>query len=356
MSLFRYIIKRLLISIPMFIGVIVITWMFIGFIPGHPIDRFLAEMTSAYGPSELAAVRQKLLAKYGLDKPWYLQLTDFFFGMFTGNWGLSIAFKYQDLQVFDLIKVWFPRTLEVAILPMIIVNVIAAKLGKYTAVNRGKAGDHIVRGFALMLVSLPSFWVALVLQYSFREMIPNITFNIIDIPVVGLFSNSFAHMQVPFVTGFRTIDTLLNNQLTLFWDTVMHLIVPTTVFFIATFGHMLRPARSCMLDVLESDYIRTARSKGCSEQVVMDKHAFRNSIIPYSTFIGFNIGYFISGAAYIELIFDFKGIGQGIIYAFVTTDYFMIRGCLVVFCVINIVVNLVVDVMYAVLDPRISFD
>ncbi|MHA1933245.1 MAG: ABC transporter permease [Promethearchaeota archaeon] len=354
MSLIKYIVKRLLIAVVMFVVILTAVWFFIGFIPGSPIDRPLARLTVGFEPFMIEEVRADLLHQYGLDKPFFMQLVDFFSGIFTGNWGLSINEQYEGMQVFDLIKVYFPRTLEVAIIPMIVVNLAAAKIGKYTALRRGKTGDHVFRGIALVLVSLPAFWVALLFQYAFREIVPALTFGLIDIPVVGLSSNRFTG-NIPFITGFRTIDALLTNNLALFLDTLLHLILPAVVFFIAVFGHMLRPARSCMLDVIENDYIRTARAKGLSEKDVTNKHAFRNALVPYSTFIGFNVGYFISGAAYIELIFGFNGLGKAMVTALLATDYFMIRGCVVIFCLINIGVNLTVDVMYAVLDPRISY-
>jgi len=355
MSLIKYIIKRLLIAVVMFVVIMAIVWVFIGFIPGSPIERPLARLTVGFEPHEIEAIRQQLLHDFGLDKPYFMQLLDFFTGIFTGDWGLSISEQHFKYEVFDLIKVYFPRTLEITIIPMIVVNLAAVKLGKYTAVKRGKTGDHVFRGLAIVLVSLPAFWVAILLQYAFREIVPAVTFGLIDLPIVGLYSTKYTARNVPYVTGFRTIDSLLANQLDLFLDTILHLIIPAMVFFIAIFGHMLRPARSCMLDVIENDYIRTARAKGCSEKDVINKHAFRNALVPYSTFIGFNVGYFISGAAYVELIFAFNGIGKAMVTALLNTDYFMIRGCVVIFCLINIFVNLAIDVMYAILDPRISY-
>ncbi|KKN53467.1 hypothetical protein LCGC14_0602150 [marine sediment metagenome] len=355
MSLLKYIAKRALIAVIMFIVIMTAVWFFIGFIPGSPIDRPLARLTVGFEPFMIEEIRAELLHTYGLDKPFFLQLTDFFGGIFTGNWGLSINEQYEGLEVFDLIKVFFPRTLEIAIIPMIVVNLAAVKVGKYTAIHRGKTGDHVFRGIALVLVSLPAFWVALLLQYAFRELVPAMTFGLIDLPVVGLYSTRYIGQNLPYVTGFRTIDSLLANRLDFFLDTILHLILPAFVFFIAVFGHMLRPARACMLDVIENDYIRTARAKGCTEKDVTNKHAFRNALVPYSTFIGFNVGYFIAGAAYIELIFGFNGLGNAMVTALLATDYFMIRGAVVIFCLINIVVNLTIDVLYAVLDPRITY-
>lgn len=355
MSLINYIIKRLLYAVVMFVVVIIAVWILIGFIPGDPIETLLARFVGGYEPDEIEALRIELMADFGLDKPLFMQLLDFFFGIFTGDWGLSMAVDTYKVPVFELIMRYFPRTLELAIIPLIVVNILAAFLGKYTAVHRGKKSDSAIRGLSILLVSLPAFWVALLFQYAFRVIIPSITFGLIDLPVSGLFSSEYYAVPVPPVTGFRTIDTLLMNRVDMFLDTLMHLIVPSLVFIFVVFGHMMRPARSCMLDVIESDYIRTARAKGTPEKQVINKHAFRNALIPYSTFIGFNIGYFIAGAAYIEFIFGFHGLGAATVNAFLVTDYFMIRGLVVIFCLINIFVNLFVDVMYAILDPRISY-
>ncbi len=401
MSLVSYIIKRLLIAVVMFIVVIALLWIFIGFIPGDPIQALMARVT-AEDPSQREIIRLDYMRQYGFDKPWFAQLWDFLLGIFRGEWGLSISLQHQGTDVFDLIKVYFPHTLELAIIPIIIVNVTAAKLGKYTATHRGEKGDHAVRGTAIMMVSLPAFWVALVMQYLFRAVIPNLIgfllvsfisvlivfilskkfinenwryrkplfsglyillffsmfiliLALIDIPVVGLYSTRYIHRNVPTVTGFRLIDTLLSNQLDLFIDTLLHLILPSIVFFMTVFGHTLRFSRSCMLDVIEEDYIRTARAKGSPEKDVINKHAYRNALIPYSTFVGFNVGFFVAGAAYIEYIFDFNGIGKAMVNAFQEVDYFMIRGCVVIFCLIVIIINIVVDVLYAVLDPRIVY-
>jgi dipeptide transport system permease protein len=397
----NYIIKRLVIAVVMFVAVLALLWIFIGFIPGDPIQALMAQQTME-DPAALELVRQQYMREYGFDKPWYAQLWDFFIGIFKGKWGKSISTVHLGTDVFDLIKIYFPHTLELAIIPIIIVNVAAAKLGKYTATHRGEKGDHVVRGTSIMMVSLPAFWVALIMQYLFRAVVPNlvlfflVTFigalivfilskkfvnknwrykkplfsvlfvllffsmfllilAIIDLPVVGLFSTKYMARNVPTVTGFRLIDTLLSNQLDLFIDTLLHLILPSIVFFMTVFGHTLRFSRSCMLDVIEEDYIRTARAKGSSEKDVINKHAYRNALIPYSTFVGFNVGFFVAGAAYIEYIFDFNGIGKAMVNAFQELDYFMIRGCVVIFCLIVIIINIVVDVLYAVLDPRIVY-
>ena len=406
MSLISYIIKRLIFGVAMFIVVMALLWIFIGFIPGDPIQTLMAQQT-AEDPASYELIRQQYLREYGFDKPWFAQLWDFLIGIFRGQWGKSISTAHQGTDVFDLIKIYFPHTIELAIIPIIVVNVAAAKLGKFTATRRGKRGDHAVRGTAIMMVSLPAFWVALIMQFLFREVIsikrnPNLIvflfvsvicllivfilskkfmnenwrhrkslftglyvllffsafiliLAIIDLPVVGLYSTKYIAREVPIVTGFRMIDTLLSNQLDLFIDTLLHLILPSIVFFITVFGHTLRFSRSCMLDVIEEDYIRTARAKGSSEKDVINKHAYRNALIPYSTFVGFNIGFFIAGAAYIEFIFDFNGIGKAMVNAFQTVDFFMIRGCVVIFCLIVIFINIIVDVLYAVLDPRITY-
>ena len=401
MSLVSYIIKRLIMGAVMFVAAISLLWVFIGFIPGDPIQALMA-LQSAEDPAAYEIVRQEYMKQYGFDKPWFMQLWDFFLGIFRGKWGLSISTAHQGTDVFDLIKVYFPHTLELAIIPIIIVNVAAAKLGKYSATHRGQKGDHAVRGTSIMMVSLPAFWVALVMQYLFRAVIPDLIgvllvtsicllivfilskkfineswryrkplftglyillfftmflliLAIIEVPVVSLYSAKYMARNVPTVTGFRLIDTLLSNQLDLFMDTLLHLILPSIVFFITVFGHTLRFSRTCMLDVIEEDYIRTARAKGSSEKDVINKHAYRNALIPYSTFVGFNIGFFVAGAAYIEYIFDFNGIGKAMVNAFQELDYFMIRGCVVIFALIVIVINIVVDVLYVVLDPRIIY-
>lgn len=334
MSLISYIIKRLITSVFLFIGGVTLTWFFITYIPG-----------SLYNP---------VLEGYGFDQPFFVQLGEFFAGLFTGNWGPS--FYYPGLDSSELIRAWLPRTIEIAIIPLIVVNILAARSGKYSAAKKGKPMDNIIRIAAVIMVSLPIFWVAILFQYFFRAIVPVITFGIIDLPVAGLFSREFFTVDVPFVTGFRTIDSLLNNQLDVFLDTLLHLIVPIMVFFVITFGNMFRSARACMLDTIESDYIRTARAKGVTEKDVINKHAFRNAIIPWSTFLGFNIAYYLMGAVFIEMIFHFNGIGKGLIIAIQQTDYFVIRACVVAMIIVYIVVNLVVDVAYAILDPRIIYD
>ncbi|MHA1728236.1 MAG: ABC transporter permease [Promethearchaeota archaeon] len=303
-SIIKYIIKRILITIPLFIGVVGLVWYLCNFIPGIPNQyRYLA----------------------------------------------------PDQEVWYLLRHYIPQTMEIAFIPLIFINIFAVKLGKYAVSHRGQKSDSFLRMGTLMAVSLPVFWVALIIQHLFTVPIPSWTFGIINLPAVGLYSVKNAAIKFPFITGFRTVDTLLSNQLTLFMDTLLHLIVPSSIFFIIYIGRLARIARSCMLDVIEEDYIRTARAKGCSEKNVLNKHVFRNTIVTYSTFFGLNASEILSGAIYIEIIFDIRGLGAAMIYAIQNTDYFMIRGCVIVFCFIYFILNLIVDILYSIFDPRIIY-
>ena len=350
MSLLKYIIRRILIMIPVLFGAITVVFILSRLMPGDP--------TSAYLPINASIEQREAIRRYlGLDQPMIVQYFRYIGDLLTGNWGLSSNIS-KGQPVWELIWERFPRTMELTIFSILIASLIGIRAGVLTAKHRNKAQDTIVRGFALVGVSIPVFWLGMLMQYSLTYMLPNwiyATFGV-DVkifPATGFKTPGYA--DPPMVTGFRLIDSLLSGQLYLFIDYLHHLILPVIALAFITLASITRQTRSSMLEVLQQDYIRTARAKGCNEKDVVHSHALKNALIPTVTIIGLNFGGLLGGAVLTETTFNLKGMGNLIINAIQRYDYFVINATVFLTALIFVVVNLLMDVIYGLLDPRIRF-
>jgi len=461
---------------PMLIGVLIITWLLSSAMLINPVINRLGMVRD---PAIYAIEMERL----GLNDPWYIQLFNYIKDFFTGNLGTSYT-VHADKPVAELLLQIFPKTIELMIFPIVLVPIIAVKLGVTSAKNRNKRKDVLIRFLAVFGAGFPSFWIAGLLQYYFGIYLRDITFTRFDIDIMG--ANSFGspfttslpstsimnsmllvflffivgivliyrglkirkkkgpkHFQerrnlgfliiglvcfilfliplftpinslytfclilellitslvlvtyaiisnllknspknvkvsgnfitisgliigiisfIPLVlyiatygTQFRTIDSIIFNNTLFFWDTIGHLILPALSMTFVSLAGITRQTRSSMLDVLNQDYIRTARAKGVPEKDVINKHALRNALIPTSNLIIGGTAAALLGSVYIERIFNYQGFGYTLFEAIWSGDIPVINGCILFASLIILASNLIADVMYTIIDPRIVY-
>jgi len=330
--------------IPVLFGALTLVFILTKFFPGDPAVAYLPQ---AFSPEDLRAMRAYL----GLDQPLVIQYFIFLGRLFTGQWGRSEQI-YQGAEVWPLVMQKFPRTMEITILAIIIASLVGVKAGVISAKHRNKAQDTGVRGFALLGVSIPVFWLGMLMQYFLSYRLKQIG-SPVFFPTMG-FATAWYPVLEP-ITGFRLIDTIITGNFYYFIDYVQHLFLPVMALSFITIASITRQTRSSMLEVLEQDYIRTARAKGCKEKDVIHTHALKNALIPTVTIIGLNIGALLGGAVLTETTFNLDGMGQLIVTAINRYDYWVLNACVFLVAVIFVVVNLIMDLIYAYLDPRIRY-
>jgi len=350
MKLRDYVIRRLLLLIPVFLGVSLITFALTRAV-GDPASIYISDKCN---DQCAAAIREK----YGFDQPVPVQYAKYMWGMrIEGDLGYSrIATRPVALAISEK----FMATAELATATMILSVVVGIPLGVISATRRNKAIDHVTRVFALSGVSVPVFWLGLMLKITFYfGTIGLLGYSLL--PVTGRYSTSPVVMYGPPLggfpvearTGFYTLDAILGGSLDGLLDALSHLILPTVTLTFVTMALITRMMRSSMLEVMGQEYIKTARSKGLSEKVVIDKHARRNALIPTTTVIGLSFGGLLGGAVLTEYVFDWPGLGQWTAAAVPGLDSAAIMGFTLLAAVVYVVANLVVDILYAFLDPRI---
>ena len=330
----RFVLTRLGLVIPTFLGIILLTFVLIRLVPGDPVEVRVGER--GISPERHA----ELLHEMGLDRPLYVQFFDYVGGVLQGDLGISVI---THRPVMDEFLTLFPATVELAIFALIFSTLIGLPAGVLAAVKRGSVYDHVVMGTSLTGYSMPIFWWGLLL----------ILFFSVDLgwtPVAKRLSDDYF---VDEVTGFMLIDTLLSDEKGSFLNALHHLILPTIVLGTVPLAVTARMTRSAMLEVLGEDYIRTARAKGLSKMRVVGLHALRNAMIPVVTVIGLQVGQLFTGAILTETIFSWPGVGKWLIEAIGRRDYPVLQGGMLLLGVIVMLVNVSVDLAYGVINPRI---
>jgi dipeptide transport system permease protein len=330
----RYLLSRLGTFLPTFIGVTLISFAFIRVLPGDPIIVMAGER----GMTEERY--QELVEQYGFNKPILTQYWDYLVGVMQGDLGESFVTKRP---VWDEFFSLFPATLELSICAMIFAVALGLPAGVIAAVNRGKFFDRALMSSALVGYSMPIFWWALLLIIVFSG-------NLGWTPVSGRLSLMF-YFDTP--TGFMLIDSVLSGQKGAFGSAVQHLILPTIVLGTIPLAVIARQTRSAMLEVLSEDYIRTAKAKGLAPLRVNGLHALRNALIPVITVIGLSVGTLLAGAILTETIFSWPGIGKWMVDSIFRRDYPVVQGGLLLIAVMVMIVNLTVDVLYGLINPKI---
>ena len=331
----RFFLKRLALTIPTFIALMFITFVMLRLVPGDPIEVRMGER--GISPERLAQLRHEM----GLDQPLWRQFLDYVYALLHGDFGTSIVSKSPVLHEFLTL---FPATLDLTITAMLFAVVLGVPAGVIAASRRGGVYDQTLMGLALTGYSMPIFWWGLILVLVMSNTL-HLT------PVSGRVD--LIKFYYPSVTGFMLIDSVISGQKGAFMDAVRHLILPMIVLGTVPLAVIARMTRSSMLEVLEEDYVRTARAKGLSWTRVVGVHALRNALIPVVTVIGLQVGGLLAGAVLTETIFSWPGVGKWLIESINRRDYPALQGGIMLIATIVILVNLFIDMLYGLINPRI---
>ena len=329
-----FIIRRILVVIPTLLGITIIIFMMLAITPGDPAELLLGERATK---ESLEAMREYL----GLQKPLYVQYGLFLKRVAKFDLGETI---WTRQKVWIEIKERFPATIELTLAAMILSSFLGILLGIISATKQYSWFDYTSMLGSLFGVSMPVFWLGLMLMLIF-------SLSLGWFPMSG---RSGVDTDLTVITNFFVIDSILTRNWTALKDTLMHLALPAIALSTIPLAIVARMTRSSMLEVLRQDYIKTARAKGLSEVKVVLKHALRNGLIPVVTVVGLQFGILLGGAILTETVFAWPGVGKWLYDGVVKRDYMVIQGGTLLVATIFVVINLIVDVLYAIINPRIS--
>jgi peptide/nickel transport system permease protein len=331
----KYIIKRLLLLIPVLFGVSLTVFIVMHVFTTDPTSIILGQH---------ATVEQveKLRSTLGLNDPLPIQFWNFLKGAVQGDLGESLI---THTSVVKEIFARFPATIELAFAAIVIASILGVTIGVISAIKRNSIIDYIGMVTALLGVSMPIFWLGLLFIVFFSVQLK-------ILPVSGRIQIGF---EPEHVTGLYMLDSLLTGNTDAFFDSLKHILLPAAALASYSMAIIARMTRSTMLEIIKQDYIRTARAKGLFEKAVILGHALRNALIPVITVIGLQLGSLLGGAVLTETVFAWPGLGSYTIDAILKSDYPVVQGAVIVLASVFVLVNLLVDLLYAYLDPRIKY-
>ena len=336
MEQLKFIGKRLVYLVVMLFGVATLVFILTKMIPGDPAVANLSQR-ALNDPEIVAAYR----AKYGLDQPLPVQYILYMKNLLQFDLGTSMR---TNKPVLSELARCYPATIELALFAIVIAAILGVLFGIISAIRRNSILDQTVRAISVTGVSIPSFWFALLVLYFFY-------YKLKLLPGPGRLSNAFTAPAT--VTGMYVIDSLLEGNIPKALDAVSHLILPGTVLAAFTMGLITRTARSNLLDVMSTDYIRTAKAKGLSRPGLIIRHALGNALIPVLTVIGLGLGNLLGGMVLVETIFNWPGVGQFAYDSVLSVDFPSIIGVALLIALNYMVINTVVDILYGIIDPRV---
>lgn len=331
----KYVIRRLLGAIPVLFGLTIILFAFIHLLPGDPAEAILGQHQR---PELVEALRHRL----GLDLPLWQQYVNYMNDLLHGDLGNSFVDNRAVLSGF---VGQFPGTIELTLAALLFAVGLGIPLGRFAARRPQTFGDGFVTVISLVGVSIPVFVLGLSLQYVFA----------VQLKILPATTRLDPRIQIPTPTGFMLIDTLLAGRPDAFVDSLRHLILPAIALGSIPFAIITRITRASVLDVANEDYVRTARAKGLTERRVDNRHIMRNAWLPVITVIGLQVGGLLAGAVITETIFAWTGVGRWVVDSIQNHDYFVVQNSILIFAIIFLVANLVVDIAYAFLNPRIRY-
>jgi peptide/nickel transport system permease protein len=331
----KYLIRRLLGVIPVLFGLSIVLFAFVHLLPGDPAQVILGEHAT---PQAIAHLRAGL----GLDKPLWDQYLIYMGQLFHGNLGTSVI-NGQPVSTEFLTR--FPATIELTLGALAFAVGVGVPLGRLSARHVGGWVDGWVTVVSLLGISVPVFVLGLTLQFLLGVKLG-------WLPTSGQID---PRLGIPAVTNFTLVDTLLAGRLDAFVDAIKHLILPSICLGSIPLAIITRITRASVLDVVHEDYVRTARAKGLAERRVERRHIMRNAWLPVTTVIGLEVGSLLAGAVITETVFAWNGVGSWVVQGIEQRDYFVIQSTILVFALVFLVVNLLVDVAYALLNPRIRY-
>ena len=331
----RYVVRRLLLLIPILLGVSVLVFFWIRLLPGSPAEALLGERAT---PELVAAYKER----YGLDQPIHEQYWQYLKTIPEFDYGVSVA---SHRKVSDEIKDRFPATVELAIAAMLFATLLGVPLGFMAAKRYGGFVDHASLFISLIGISIPIFFLAIILKYIFAVRLG-------WLPSVGRIDVT---LEVEHPTNFYVLDAIITRDWSTLWDVIKHLILPAVALGSIPLAILARITRASVLDVQNEDYVRTARAKGLAPAVVDWRHVLRNAMLPISTILGLQVGLLLSGAVLTETVFAFPGMGSWLRDAIFNRDYPVLQGGILFLAFVFVLVNLVVDISYAFINPRIRY-
>jgi peptide/nickel transport system permease protein len=329
----RFVVRRLMLLVPILLGVSILVFAWIRALPGSPAESLLGERAS---PQAVAQLRHQ----YGLDKSIVVQYWAYLKTIGTGDLGTSIA---STRTVTYELQHRFPATVELALSAMLLALVFGVPLGALAAKKYGSWLDRGSLVASLIGISIPIFFLGLILKYIFAVKLH-------WLPSIGR-ENVLAVRNHP--TNFYLLDAIIERDPGAFWDTIKHLVLPSIALGSIPLAIVTRITRASVLDVQNEDYVRTARAKGLSPGIVERRHILRNALLPISTIIGLQTGLLLSGAVLTETVFAWPGVGSWLKEAIFNRDYPVLQGGILFLAIVFVVVNLIVDISYAIINPRI---
>jgi peptide/nickel transport system permease protein len=331
--MFRFVVRRLLLLIPILLGLSILIFVWIRALPGGPAEALLGERAT---PESIAQIEEQ----YGLDEPIQVQYWEYVKTTVSGDLGTSVTTRRP---VTDELEQRFPATIELTIAALFFAVTLGIPLGFVAAKRYGTLIDNTSLFVSLLGVSIPVFFLAILLKYVFAVQLG-------WLPTVGRIT---ATIDIEHPTNFYLLDALLAGDLNAFWDVSKHLILPAIALGSIPLAIIARITRAAVLDVQNEDYVRTARAKGMPPGIVDRRHIFKNALLPIVTIIGLQAGLLLSGAVLTETVFAFPGMGTWLVDAIKARNYPVLQGGILFVSLIFVLVNLVVDVSYGFINPRI---
>jgi len=330
------ILRRVLATIPLMLGVAMVVFVIMRVIPGDPVDIIIGQGGTAT-QEELDLLRRE----FHLDRPLYEQLILFLGDLSRGDLGVSFV---KRRPVVDILFETLPATIELAMASLSLSILIGIPLGIYAAVRKSSFVDRISMAGALLGISMPPFWLGIV-------AILLLSVRLGWFPTSGRVS--YGVLLEP-VTGFYLLDSLLTRNWAAFWDVLRHLFLPALTLSVGIMAVVARIIRSNMIEVLQENYVTTARAKGLHERTVLLRHALQNALIPTVTVVGLQMGVLLGGNMVVETVFGWPGMGRLVVDAIFSRDYPVIQGGVMLYTFTFVIVNLMVDILYTYLNPRIQ--
>jgi len=331
----RFVVRRLLLLVPILVGLSILVFLWIRLLPGGPAQALLGERGTD-------AQEAQIERQYGLDQPLHVQYWKYVGTVAKGDFGESIATRQP---VVEELKQRFPATIELALAAMFFSVVFGIPLGFLAAKRYGTAFDHGSLVVSLLGISIPIFFLAILLKYAFAVKLG-------WLPTVGRIS---VLIDLEHPTNFYVLDALIAGNMEALWDVLKHLILPAVALGSIPLAVIARITRAAVLDVQNEDYVRTARAKGVAPRLVDTRHVLRNALLPIATIIGLQTGLLLSGAVLTETVFAWPGLGTWLVNAIRVRDFPVLQGGILFVSIVFVLVNLVVDVAYAIINPRIRY-
>jgi peptide/nickel transport system permease protein len=357
----QYIIRRLLLAIPVIIGILIVTFAMARLIPGDPCRAILGEKATQ-------AACERFIKDFGLDQPITTQFWIYIKDLARGDFGTSIRF---GRPITTILIERLPMTVELGTIALLIAVSIGVPLGIISAVRRNSAIDVVTMIGANIGVSMPVYWLGLMLAYLFALVLKDTPFSLppsgrltaglsptpfYEVYGLELAKDTFLYAASQFISNMYILNSIITRNWVILQDAARHLILPSMALSTIPLAIIARMTRSSMLEVLKQDYIRTARAKGLLEKSVVLKHALRNAMLPIVTIIGLQVGALFAGAVLTETIFGLAGVGRMLFEGITARDFPIIQGFTIVIAVSYVFINLLIDLSYVFIDPRIRLN